>query len=86
MSNNERPQINPEWNKGFQFWEDEIIKTGVQDKLRRYNDLLTGKEAPTGYGEPVIQDVMLDGKNCDIYHTDKERTDTYHRIFIHIKE
>lgn len=72
--------------KGVAFWTDEIQKAGVYEQLRHFNDVITGKEAPQGYGEPVITDVVLDGKKCDIYHTDKKRSDTFHRVFIHIKE
>ena len=71
---------------GFDYWKEEIKKGGYLDQLKPFNDLLTGKEAPQGYGEPILTDVILDGKNCDIYHTDKEPSDTFHRIFIHIKE
>lgn len=73
--------------KGTAFWTEEIKKAGVFEKLRHFNDVITGKEAPQGYGdEPVLRDVMLDGKRCDVYHTDRKRGDTFHRIFIHIKE
>jgi len=70
---------------GLAYWRDEIKKAGHLEQLRSFNDVLTGREAPQGYGDPVLTDVVLDGKTCDIYHTDKEPDDTYHRIFIHIK-
>ncbi|MFH1631666.1 MAG: hypothetical protein ABIA47_01400 [bacterium] len=73
--------------KGVSFWMEEIKKAGVYDQLRHFNDIITGKDAPKGYGdEPVLEDVVLDGRKCDIYHTDKKPSDTYHRVFIHIKE
>ncbi|PIP26139.1 MAG: hypothetical protein CO140_02315 [Candidatus Moranbacteria bacterium CG_4_9_14_3_um_filter_40_7] len=74
--------------KGTEFWTKEIKQSGVFDRLRDFNDVITGKEAPhlkSGYGEPVIQDVTLDGKICDIYHTDHKPSDTGCRIYIHIK-
>jgi hypothetical protein len=66
---------------------DQIKQAGVFDNLRVFNDVITGKERPhqTGYGEAIVRDVVLDGRVCDIYHTDRERTDSGHRIFIHIK-
>lgn len=75
--------------KGISFWTEEIKKAGVYDELRHFNDVITEKKAPhpeSSYKEPVLRDVRLDGKTCDIYHTDHERGDTYHRIYIHIKE
>ena len=77
---------NPDIWKGVKFWTDEIRKAGVYNSLRCFNDVLTGKKAPQGYGEPVLEDVVLDGRKCDIYHTDKKRNDSWHRVFIHIKE
>lgn len=74
------------WQKGVKFWIDEIKKAGVYGELRNFNDVLTGKQAPQGYGDPVLTDVKLDGKMCDIYHTDKKPSDTACRVFIHIKE
>ncbi len=72
--------------KGTEFWKGEIKKAGVLDRLRFFNDVITEKSAPQGYGEPVLTDVVLDGKKCDIYHTDKRPGDTWARIFIHTKE
>ncbi len=82
MENIEKSDI---W-KGVDFWMTEIEKAGVKDKLNFFNDILTGKEAPAGYGDPELVDVVLDGRKCDIYHTDKERGDSGSRVFIHIKE
>lgn len=84
--NESAPGINSDVWKGGDFWTSEIKKAGVYDQLRHFNDLITGKEAPKGYGEPVLIDVVLDGRKCDIYHTDKKPTDSYHRVFVHIKE
>jgi len=73
--------------KGTSFWTEEIKKAGVLDELRAFNDVITGNKAPQGYGEePVVRDVILDGKKCDIYHTDHNENDSYARIFIHVKE
>jgi len=80
------PERNPDIMKGSAFWIAEIKKAGVHESLRHFNDLLTGYEAPGGYGEPVLTDVVLDQRKCDIYHTDKEPNDSWHRIYIHIKE
>lgn len=67
---------------------DLIDKAGLTRKLRSFNDVLQGKEAPSrqGWGEPVLKDVEIDGRICDIYHTDKKQGDSGHRIYIHIKE
>lgn len=75
--------------KGTQFWTGELEKAGVKDKLRFFNDVVTGKSSPhkdAGYGEPVLLDVVLDGKKVDVYHTDHEKGDHWHRLFLHIKE
>jgi len=80
--------------KGTRFWTDEIKKTGVFENLAPFNDVITGKEPPhpnSGYSL-VLRDVTLDGKKCDIYHTDQDsegnkiKGRSYARIFIHIKE
>ncbi|PIR73922.1 MAG: hypothetical protein COU35_05100 [Candidatus Magasanikbacteria bacterium CG10_big_fil_rev_8_21_14_0_10_47_10] len=63
-----------------------VEEAGLGDRLRHFNDVLIGHETPDGYGDPVLTDVTIDGRTCDVYHTDKKPTDTYHRIFIHIKE
>jgi hypothetical protein len=47
--------------------------------------VITGKKAPSGYGEPMVENVLLDGVLCDIYHTDRDGG-SGHRIFIHKKE
>ena len=78
---------NPDLWKGVEFWTEEIRKAGVYDQLRHFNDVLTGKETPKGYGdEPVLREVVLDGRLCDIYHTDKKPSDSFHRVFIHLKD
>ena len=76
----------PDSVKGYDFWRKEMDQAGLIEKLRPFNDLITGKDAPQSYGEPVLTDVILDEKKCDVYHTDKKPTDSYHRVFIHIKE
>ncbi|MFZ2522801.1 MAG: hypothetical protein WAW92_00240 [Minisyncoccia bacterium] len=76
---------NVDLGRGTQDWTDEIKKSRVYEQLRPFNDVISGKEAPGGYGEPVLTDVVLDGITCDIYHSDKEDGDTTHRIFIHKK-
>ncbi len=48
------------------------------------NDFLIGRDAPTGYGDPVSQDVEFGGLICDIYHTDTQRVGG-HRAFIQVK-
>ncbi len=76
---------NPDMWKGIEYWKNAIIKAGLYDQLRHFNDVLTGNEPPGGYGEPVLKDVIVDGRQCDIYHTDKKNSDTFARVFIHIK-
>jgi hypothetical protein len=75
--------------KGTEFWIKEIEKAGLLNNLRFFNDVITEKRPPhpdSGYGEPVLTDVVLYGKKTDIYHTDKDEHDTFHRLFLHIKE
>jgi hypothetical protein len=87
MPNNEIPRVNAETLKGVSFWSKEITKAGLDETLQ-YHDLVTGKKAPEGYGEqPVAEDVILDGKHCDIWGVkNNPRFTDYHRIYIHIKE
>lgn len=78
-------EIPTELYKGTEFWTGQIKNAGVYDQLRQFNDVLTGKQAPQGYGEPALTNVELDGKLCDIYHTDKKPSDSGCRVFVHIK-
>lgn len=71
--------------KGTDFWTEEIKKAGVLSSLRHFNDVIAANEPPGGYGEPVLRGVILDGKICDVYHTDKQPGDSGHRIYIHMK-
>jgi hypothetical protein len=75
--------------KGVHFWQEEIEQAGLKEKLRFFNDVITEKRPPhpdSGYREPVLENVILDNKTCDIYHSDHEKGDSWHRIFIHIKD
>jgi len=76
------------------FWHNEIKNAGVEDKLLFFNDVVTEKKPPhneSGY-HLVLNNIILDGKNCDIYHTDQDEQGnsiedkSNHRIYIHIKE
>lgn len=78
-------QIPKKVEGGLDYWRNEIRLNGYSEQLSPFNDVITGKEAPLGYGEAVLRDVTLHGKTCDIYHSDKESSDTAHRVFIHIK-
>ncbi len=71
--------------KGVDFWTEEIKKANVFNELKHFNDVITGNNAPSGYGKAVLTDITLDGKKCDIYHTDSKQGDSGHRIYIHIK-
>lgn len=80
--------------KGTHFWKNEIERAGVKDKLNFFNDVITEKRPPnpgSGYNL-VLKDVILDGKKCDVYHTDQDelgnviRGNSWNRIFIYIKE
>ncbi len=79
---------NDETLKTVSFWTDKIEKAGLTEKLAFFNDIVTEKRTPdpkAGYGEPVLRDVILDGQLCDVYHTDHNDGDTWHRLFIYIK-
>ena len=91
MNENFRP--NPERWQGTEFWTNRIKAAGVADKLAFFNDVVTEKTAPAldaGY-HIVLHDIILDGKKCDVYHTDQDaegntiKGHTYHRVFIHTK-
>jgi len=75
--------------KGTDFWTKEIEKAGELSTLKFFNDVVTEKEPPhedSGYGQPVLTDIILDGKKVDIYHSDQDEKNTNHRLFLHIKE
>lgn len=79
---------NREIIKTVSFWTEEIKKAGVYDKLKFFNDIVTEKRPPhpsAGYGNPIFTDVLLDGKNVDIYHSD-HNGGSWHRLFLHIKD
>ncbi|OGI83984.1 hypothetical protein A2997_00860 [Candidatus Nomurabacteria bacterium RIFCSPLOWO2_01_FULL_36_10b] len=80
--------------KGTEFWSGEIEKAGVIGKLCFFNDVIVEKIPPhpeSGYNL-VLSDTTLDGKKCDIYHTDQDESGnkikgrSYHRIFIYTKD
>ncbi|MFA6273945.1 MAG: hypothetical protein WC662_02185 [Candidatus Paceibacterota bacterium] len=80
--------------RGTDFWTKEIKKAGVESRLLHFNDVIIEKTPPhpeSGY-HLVLSDVLLDGKHCDIYHSDQDengdkiRNKTYHRLFLQIKE
>ena len=77
--------------KGVAFWRGELEKTADFKKLSFFNDVLTSKRSPEGYGKPVLVDVILDGKKCDVYHTDMDGQEKLpnqsgNRVLIHFKE
>lgn len=75
--------------KGVDFWTKEIEAAGALKKLKFFNDVITEKKAPqpdSGYGEPVLKNVILDGKKVDVYHSDNKPGLSMNRLFLHIKE
>ena len=90
IMNNEyiNPGLEPVW-KGTDFWTEEIKKAGILKDLNFFNDVIVEKRPPhsdSGYGDPILTDIILDGKKTDIYHCDKNKHDTGHRVFLYIKE
>ena len=80
--------IHDEVWKGTSYYISELKRAGVYDQLRHFNDVVGETRPPhpdANYGDPVLTDVILDGKKCDIYHSDHSDEDTFHRIFIHEK-
>jgi hypothetical protein len=74
--------------KGTEFWKQEIEQIGLLDKLPFFNDVITETRPPhidAGYGEPLLINITLDGKNVDVYHTDWNGG-SWHRVFIHLKD
>lgn len=84
----------PEDWKGIKFWIKQIREARIYDKLSHFNDVITEKRPPHSESNYslVFNDIILDGKKCDIYHTDQDEQGnnkeehTFHRIFIYIKE
>lgn len=86
MGNSFEP--NSEW-RGLDFWNKELEKAGKLSSLSFFNDVIIENRAPhpeSGYGRPVLTDIILDGRKSDVYHSDSQERQTYHRLFIHIKE
>jgi hypothetical protein len=72
--------------RGVEFWTNAIKQAGVFEKIPIFNDLITGKEAPSQTKdnpplEPVLKNIKLADKIVDIYHWGG----TSARLFIHIK-
>ena len=78
--------------RDMEFWVEEIKKAGIFDKLGYFNSTETGNTPPRpelGFGDPILIDVILDGKKTDIYNTDSGNLKNPlmpHRLFFHIKE
>ncbi|MBU2542605.1 hypothetical protein KJ785_03530 [Patescibacteria group bacterium] len=97
MSNQEIPR-NESVYKGTQYYIKKMEESGLIDRLPFFNDVLTGREAvdPDSWDGTILRDVVIDGKTCDVYHTDKfirnKRTDKQKtegsgcRVYIHIKD
>ena len=64
-----------ERRRSLKEWRNAIKDAG--GKLS-FTDVETRRLAPKDFGEPMVQDVDLDGIMCDIYKKG-------HRIFIHQK-
>ena len=82
----EKGEVN-EIMRGVNFWTQEIKKAGVFEEIPQFNDLITGKEAPTQVKdnpplEPVVKDVKLADKTVDIYHWGG----TSNRLYLHLKD
>ncbi len=89
MNNLEKNNIydkNGELFKTSDYWKKQIEKTDIQ--LPFFNDVVTEYRPPhedAGY-QLMQSDIELpDGCVVDIYHTDKNEKDHFHRVFLHIK-
>ena len=74
--------------KGTPFWKGEIKKAGVENEIGPFDSIMSWKNPPgpnSGYGEPILQDVILDGKKTDIYRANVGKDDTEHSIYLHVK-
>ena len=79
---------NTEIRKGVDYYINALKEVGVYDQLRHFNDVIIENRPPhpdADYGEPVLQEVILDGVKSDIYHTDHSDDDSLHRLFIYKK-
>ena len=97
MDNQEIPR-NESVYKGTKYYIEKMEESGLTGRLPHFNDVLTGREAvdPNSWGGTILRDVLIDGKTCDVYHTDKfvrnKRTDEQEtegsgcRVYIHIKD
>lgn len=78
----------------FEDWRRAIKGADTDNKLAPYNDVITGRDAPSPEltKHLVLENISLGGKTCDIYHWDQDgngnkiKNSSAHRVFVHIKE
>lgn len=66
--------------RGVQFWIDAIKTAGIYNKIPGFNDVLTGTSKPGNDVAPVLEDVQIADKICDVYHWEGAS-----RIYLYIK-
>lgn len=80
--------------KGTEFWKQQIEESEQYQLLKEnnkfpfFNDVITEKRPPhpdSGYGFPLITNIIIDGQRADVYHTDWNGG-SWHRVFIHLKD
>ncbi len=74
-------------------WKNHVMSADKDKKLAFFNDVISGREAPVPEQAKhlVLQNVVIGGKLCDVYHWDQENGkkrphSTVNRVFVHVKE
>ncbi|MFA4975200.1 MAG: hypothetical protein WC839_01375 [Candidatus Paceibacterota bacterium] len=87
--NSSKVKIEQEY-KGTQFYKKEIQKAideGRIENIEPYEYIMIEKKLPINE-KPIAENVILDGKNVDIYRIKIECTDgdNKYKLYLHIKE
>ena len=71
------------------FWVKKFEDAGVKEEVGPFDAISSWKEDPrstVGYGEPILVDVVIDGKKTDVYRASFGENNEEPSIYLHVKE